>query len=271
VGLPLWIRSLLWADRALDRFGELQATAVEELALALVPPAQRQACNDAIYARADVFRPGGAQFECGLSHWEERLLAHPAVPREGRVLLGGAGGGRELDALQQRGHRVTAFEPCASLAESGRALAHSGSRMLEGNYADLIRALDGAGPLASVRHDAPFALVLLGFGSLTHVFDEAERIALFRALARIAPGAPVIASFLPRRGSIGPRRRAMRAALRALGAPSSAPDGAFFLTRSGFGVSLGPEEVRRLADAGGYAIAESEFAGDGFALLVPRG
>jgi hypothetical protein len=255
---------MLVADRWTSRALALQSAFRSELMWALVPPHQRSAVTEVIYNQQPGYHPGDAAFERGLFPWEERLLQHPEVPRQGRVLVGGAGGGREAAVLEARGFQVSGFDPNRQFVPCAQKVVRSG-RMLEGSYADLVRAVDGKGQLVPLLADAPFALVLLGWSSLSHLLSESERLSLFAALPRIAPGAPVIASFLPPM-PVGALRRRARALLARLGLPS-VPEGAMFIPNGGFVVGLGEEDLRILADAGGYRLGERE---DHFALFLPR-
>jgi hypothetical protein len=257
-----WLRALLAIDRGVRRGVIWYAAARDELAWALTSPRDRAAVTEAIYDRAVEYAPGGATFARGLTAWEEQLLAHPAIPRTGRVLLGGAGGGRELRALQERGYTVAAFEPSAKLAQAAPA------PVLRGRYQDLDAALRGEGPLAPLREARPFAFVLLGWRSLSHVLGEEERAALFATLAQLAPGAPVIASFVPRLQPRGRVQLAIRQALAVVG--GEPPAGAAFVPWAGFAVELDRDDLTRAAAAGGYRVAEFAVDPDGYALLSRR-
>ncbi len=43
----------------------------------------------------------------------------PPFPQQGRLLVGGAGGGREANVLAGRGYSVFAFDPAAELVRMG--------------------------------------------------------------------------------------------------------------------------------------------------------
>src|SRR5947209_9708343 len=122
MGLPRWIGAMLAADRMTSRVLDLQASLRNELMWALVPPSERAAVTEAIYEGEQGYHAGAPHFERGLFWWEARLLDWPSVPRGGRVLVGGAGGGRELAVLESRGYAVTGFEPCAALARAAQAV-----------------------------------------------------------------------------------------------------------------------------------------------------
>ena len=86
-----------------------------ELLLAGADAPTRDAVNALVFSAEDTYAPGGPTFTRGLFAWEREALAHPAFPRGGRLLLGGAGGGRELVALAAMGYTVDAFEPAGAL------------------------------------------------------------------------------------------------------------------------------------------------------------
>ncbi len=268
------MRALLAVDRFATRVHTLEATLRDEILWACIPPEQRDAMTSAIYARDRGYVAGGARFEARLFEWEARLLEHPRVPRRGRVLIGGAGGGRELRVMCERGYEVTAFEPCEDLQRAAHAVAasYAGARVLRGSYRDLDAAARGEGALASLSNDAPYALVIAGWRSLSHVIEEEERVAMFRSLARIAKGAPILASFLSHRGprAEGRAQRALRRTLARLGAPAVAPEGASFIPSAGFAVALAREDIERLAAACDRELAVCETEGEGVAFFVPR-
>jgi hypothetical protein len=270
--VPRWLRALLTVDRLVVRAHDLEAGLRDELAWACVPPSLREEVTASIYGADRGYGPGGGVFERGFFPWEARLLARADVPQRGRVLLGGAGGGREIAALREHGYQVTAFEPSGPLAVAAAAVAARlpGARVLEGAYADLGPAVRGEGRLASLRDDAPFALVLLGWRSLSHVLAEGARVALFVALTELAPQAPVIASYLPRRAvHVGRTRRVLRRALGALGAPTQAPPDAAFIPAAGFAVGLGADDMERYAHVSRRALVLCEVDGEGVALFGP--
>jgi len=125
----------------------------------------------------------------GLADWEASLVDdHLGGVR--RVVVTGAGGGREVLALLKRGFDAVGFEPNAHLAGAGRRFLET-----QGHPDRLHRAArdafpDGAGPCDAV---------IVGWGSYMLIPGRARRIA-FLASARTAlePGAPVVLSFFTR-------------------------------------------------------------------------
>jgi hypothetical protein len=267
---PRWVRALLAIDRLFARMTQVEAVLRDELLLAAVPADRRDDITRAIYGREHTYVTGGAIFDRGLFSWEETLLEHAAIPRTGRVLVGGAGGGREVQALCERGYSVVAFEPAEALARSCATVAARlpNARVLRGSYRDLDAAREGRGPLAEVHDRQGYAFVLLGWRSLSHVLQADARRDLFGALAEIAPRAPIIASF----ATIDPTTRSrmrVRAALATLRSSSPAAGTPFFLPWAGFAVALDRDALHAATAPAGYSVAIFHSAPEGFALLLP--
>lgn len=131
----------------------------------------------------------------GLQDWEaEAVRAH--FPAGGALLVGAAGGGREVVALARSGYRIDAFDCVAPLVAYGReALRRLGvSARLE--LAAPGRVPDGLGRYAGV---------IVGWGGYMHIPGGNARIAFLRQLRQhVDTGAPLLVSFFTRPG---PSRR----------------------------------------------------------------
>jgi hypothetical protein len=268
LGLARWI---LRIDRARGRAHRALGVARDEMLCALLDDRERAALTAEIYSQHQTFLPGGQTFRGGLFKWEEHALAHPLFPKQGRILIGGAGGGREMVALCERGYEVVAFEPSDLVSGAIESAARIGphARALRGSYADLIEAVErGSGPLGSIgslEHDA----VVLGWASFAFVTAQDERNALLRALRRVCPNGPVLMSFLPNKEqsrSLGERwRPRLRRALR-----TSAPPELRFLVGNGFVMLASAAQIEDLAARNGYRVASCEEGVEAWsALLVP--
>ena len=247
----------------------------DELLFAFVQPGQRDTLTFDAYARTRDYVEGGEAFSEGLFGWEMALLEDPHLPRSGRVLLGAAGGGRELRALIERGFEVFAFEPVTPLLYSAQKVARGKNAVvLRATYRDLVaKALGKAGPLDDLA--GSFDLCILGWGSLSHLTEPSDVVETFRALRTLSPSAPVIASFLLRstvtpntKGGARTLRRSLRRALEATGA-RPVPPGLNYDTASGFFYTFSREELRELCAQAVYG--DVRFVGHPFAhmLLVP--
>lgn len=233
-------------DRAVDR---AQAAVHGALGGALVE-ALSDAEQTALTARLYAVSGAGPR---GLFDWERAWFA--GLP-PGRLLVGGAGAGREVRALRALGHAVDALEPVPTLR--GALIEAGAAQVAVADYGALADAvLDRAtGPAATL--EGPYAAVLLGWGSLTHVLGTAERARLLRACHALCPAGPILASFwltgsphaqAPSRAArLG--RRLGRAAGRLRGHPP-APATRQFTRWAGFGACLTPAEVEALGLAVG--------------------
>jgi len=276
--LPRWIRALLVTDRAVHSTVRLAALVRSELLLAGTGPATRHAINARVFSAEDTYTPGGPAFAHGLFDWERAALEHPAFPATGHVLLGGAGGGRELLGFLNAGYTVDAFEPAPGLAEAlaGVAAAHPGARTFTAGYTDLVGAVERhRGPLAAVR-GTQYDAIVLGWASFTHLTDDHEARSLLDALRSLAPTAPVLLSYLgpDDDGRANGRVEALRGPLRRLLARATgnhAAEGEGFAPGVGFYRRFRPEQVEALVAETGYGCALHRTEPYPHALLVPRG
>src|SRR4051794_9728091 len=87
-----------------------------------------EAFNALAYESDKAYVPGTRKFRHHLFAWETAAIGRFFPPAPARLLIGGAGGGREAFALAERGYEVVAFEPAAGLA-AGMADTASSSRV----------------------------------------------------------------------------------------------------------------------------------------------
>ncbi len=266
--LPAWLRALLAVDRATLRLATLETIVRDELVFAAIPEHARAGIGETIYGAHAGYRPGGKIFDEGLFSWERRLFEHPAMPRRGRVLVGGAGAGREAHALLQRGWEVTAFEPCGLMVDALRTVVPDARRA---SYADLVRAAESReGPLSDL---GDYDVVLLGWSSLAHVVEERERLAILRATRAIAKEALVVASFVhvePTTDARERARRVVRACLRPLRPHAPPRPGEAFFPGGGFARTADVAELQRLTSGAGYEVLVRERRPCPHVLLRPR-
>jgi hypothetical protein len=205
--------------------------------------------------------------------WERGILSRAPFPQQGRILVGAAGAGREVHWLRAQGYDAVGFEP-SDLVDT--ANAHEGataSPIERGSYQDLVDAVEQRrGPLVSALSKEPFDGLLLGWGSVSHLSDPALLVALFKALRRHSPAAPVVASFLCSSGtSYRPDRiqRTLRRLYSALGAKGRPDDGLRYLAVHGFFRRITSEEIYALAAETGYDISVLSLQPYPHALFVP--
>ena len=275
--IPLWARALLAGFRQM-RAAEVAAHIIlSEIMLLRLPRSARDAVTALLYARHQAQLPGGSlAAHRGLLDWERDVLQMDAFPKSGRILVGGAGAGRELFGLRDAGYETFGFEPCEPLWRTGIGEIGTapGMTLALGSYDDFVAAVRGApSPLRALVASGPFDAIVLGVGSLSHVTDADDRLNVLLASRRLAPNAPVLLSFLrrvpephaARRESL---RRVLRRVLGKVG--SAAPhEGESFTYSQGFTYAFTRAEVEALANAAGYAMAHFAFTPYAHALLVP--
>ena len=236
------------------RLGDLLAG----LSLAVLPPEQRGHLSVSAYdARGRC--PGRDAFP-----WEAAWFAADLPPAPARVLVGGAGQGREAGWLAARGYDVVAFDPAPSLVR--RALAQVtrlGCRaFLRGSYEDLVEPGDAAARAFAdaIAFHAPYDAVVLGWGSFTHVGAGRQRLALLRRMHVLCPRGPVLASVWMRADEPPRvRSRAFQVGFRLgrLGRATEAPavePGDWVLGTTGYAHYFTAAEFAALADSAGYRV-----------------
>lgn len=269
-----WVRGFLWLDAAIQRAVNLQDSLRDELFLAWVPPDERTALTTMLYSREGSYMPGRGHVERGFFPAEEYAFrARPLKPGS-RILLGAAGTGRELVTLVERGFDVTAFDPCAPFAAAARSVAPEAD-VIDAAYADIVAAAENkSGPLAFLHEQPPIDGIMFGWGSLSHVLPHVERVRLFRALRKIAPNAPIYASFLFRPETTdftrGRARNALKRIFTTLGAPSTSEKGDHFSPYIGFFSALGRAEIDELAADSEYDVVHFDAGADAYAVFEPK-
>lgn len=144
--------------------------------------------GDAFYAQHERYADDDYNLS-GLWAWERSRLERDFAGRR-RLLLVGAGAGREVIALARSGHEVQAYECNLALVEEAN------------------RHLSAAGLASRVRFAPPdtcppaggaFDGLIVGWGAYMLIAGRARRVALLRAMRAQAPaGAPLLLSFFVR-------------------------------------------------------------------------
>lgn len=248
------IRATFFLDRAyrwLDRGRSLLVTAyaTDEVL---------QAYNDLTYGATSVYDAANPQFRQKLFNWEANLVKQVFPEPPGRVLVGGAGGGREAFQLASMGYEVTAFEPSAGLAQSMRdRAAQTGAAVeaLRGRYEDLpvLRRVESGAP-HDLRSGKAFNAAILGWTSYSHVRDTRDRVAALKAFAAVTDG-PVVASFFMTRPPAG-ERKAWKRRLSRIGRRK---DGDEFSGHIGFYHLSSREELEAEAAAAGLVVVDASY------------
>jgi hypothetical protein len=128
---------------------------------------------------------GKAWLDSGLFFWEE-LVVRRFFSAGCRVLVGAAGGGREVIALARMGFAVDAFE-CS------RPMVAKGQRALEER--SIAATLQWAPPCQAPPLTAVYGALIVGWNGYTYILPRQRRIDFMKSLRNhLKPNAPVLVS-----------------------------------------------------------------------------
>jgi SAM-dependent methyltransferase len=260
-----WLARALYTSLRADRLVQAGLKGRNELALLLGGEAFFSAYNDVAYAAAQSYSPSSPRFREWLFGWEQAAIERYFRAPPARLLVGGAGGGREAFALADMGYRVTAFEPTEELASAMAKATVERDRDIEvyvGSYESLWSGPDRSG---SSTHSPPslpaapelgqFDAIVLGWGSFTHVRQPHGRERVLQVCHQLlSPGGTVLASYFaaPSPTASAPSRlsKLQRRIRRARGVD---PNDHFY-PHAGVVHAFTPEEIRALASGAGLEV-----------------
>jgi hypothetical protein len=148
-----------------------------------------QAVDERYYNEHQLYH-GDAHNLSGLNSWEDDVLER-YFHQCRSILVGSAGGGREVIALQRRGFDADGFECHVGLVENANRLLASE----EGLRPTVVHAARDECPQLDRRYDG----VIVGWGGYMLIQTRSRRIEFLRALGRqLVPGAPLLVSFFYR-------------------------------------------------------------------------
>lgn len=206
----------------------------------------KHALSAALYDQAPWFE-GDALFD-----WERRWFDAQLPTAPARLLIGGAGSGREALSLVERGYDVDLFDPVPAMVERARRRLEArgwAGRAFVSDYERLHERLEAARDDEALKYDA----VLLGWGSFTHVLGPEHRRRTLLTLDGLCAHGPLLLSYWGR-GHVGAPGLARGIAYevgrwcgRMLGGEPHPEPGERYVTRIGFGVVLEQEELARHA------------------------
>jgi hypothetical protein len=181
-------------DRAYRKFDRLRSA----LVVSLASDRFFDEYNALTYSATDSYQPGSSAFRSGLFDWEEEAVARYFPSPPARVLVGGAGGGREPFALVEKGYSVVAFDPAEPLVRGMAAAAPGNGRLRAycGSYASmpLLRGADDRESLDLTGE--PFDAAIVGWSSFSHLRSDRERVETLRAFGAVTNG-PILVSYFP--------------------------------------------------------------------------
>lgn len=156
--------------------------------LGLMRREELAAVDESFYAEWDRYRSDEHNTR-GLFAWEEEAV-RAWFPPSGRLLVTGAGGGREVHALSGRGYEVDGYDCNPALVASAGALLGRHACRATVRHLPPDRAPPSGGP-----YDGAIA----GWSSYMLVPGSARRVAFLRELRPLLrDGAPVLLSFFTR-------------------------------------------------------------------------
>ena len=246
-------------ERVYARLNALRSFAV----LAFASERTLDGFNTATYAAAERYDPNSDAFISSLYPWEEAAIERHFPRPPARILVGGAGAGREPLALAELGYAVVAFEPVARLAEAmAKRAATAGAPVTSyrGGYRQLPR-LEPVGGSGNQTLTPGFDGAVIGWGSISHLFTDRDRVRALESMAALTSG-PILVSFIATR----PEGPLQASRLRK-----------WLLNRHGrhvadrFSISMGfhhpvnEEEVRQLAATANLEVVALEFSSSALA------
>ena len=196
----LLTRAFFTSSRALD--GTLRATrgAFDGVWLGLLGTRQIAIIDEAYFQRQRMYLSEEYNRR-GLWEWEQQAI-DTFFADTAKVAVTGAGAGREVLALLERGHDAVGFECNEKLAEFGNDLS-----IASGHGLRIHPSGRDVWPKPAVGFDG----AVVGWGSYMHIAGRGCRVAfLADARAALPDGAPILLSFFARRGTSVRFRTAVR-------------------------------------------------------------
>jgi hypothetical protein len=249
---------LILSTRFIDELYRLIDRARSALVLALASDAVLARFNCLAYGGRETCQPGSPAYLRHLFPWEKNVVATYFPPPPARVLIGGAGGGREILALAEMGYEVVAFEPSAALtgAMAEKFTKELNARVYRASYEDMPRLFSARPdePCGSLEAEPDFDAAILGWGSYSHLRTEEQRIRTLSSFARHVRG-PILVSFFAS-VKITPRRTWTERVRRTL----KIRPGESFSVYMGFTHEVSASELRATADRSGLLIVHLDEA-----------
>ena len=219
------------------------------------------------YARVSKLYRQPAYNRQGLYAWEAKAVQAYFPDPPARILVPGAGGGREVLALLERGYTVVALEPDRHCCQHLRVAAagRGDVQIFQADHQSLTEA-----PIWNDGSLVPFDAVMVGWGSLSHVVKAEDLRVFIATLARLCPHGPLLVSFLvntPPMGLTDRRKRFRRLAARGFGRRAS-DEPLRFDSRFGLVRVFDRIDLEALAGACGRSLALYHGLPQGHALLV---
>ena len=152
--------------------------------MGLLPESVYDAISEQSYGDGESYT-NEKHIDSGFHFWEELAIRKYFAPG-GRVLVGSAGGGRELIALSRAGFEPTGFECSLAMVEAGkRALAER----------NIAATLNWAPPSVALKTGNIYDGVIVGWNGYCYISPRARRIRFLKDLReQMKPNAPILVS-----------------------------------------------------------------------------
>ena len=187
---PVVARTYLASRRALRRLFVVLQASFDGLWLGSLSRRTLHLVDDQYYKGERQYTDEGYN-RGGLWQWEKAVVDEFFTGQR-KVVVYGAGGGRELLALARLGHDVDGFECNPRLVEFGNRFLAA-----EGRPERIALAPRDAWPATSGTYDG----VIVGWGSYMLIQGRPQRVAFLRhAHSHMRPGSPILLSFFARSG-----------------------------------------------------------------------
>lgn len=184
----LRVKAFVIADRWVDRIARVVQTVHEGFWLGSLNADELNAVTARHFDQSQ-FYASGEHNQSGLFEWEKNSLNQYFPPRC-RVLVAGAGGGREVVALRQAGFDAEGFECSLPLVQASQKVFE---KIGESNH--VVHCAADRVPDGTPTYDA----LLIGWTAYTHIPTKERRSLFLKALRqRVYPGAPLVISFFAR-------------------------------------------------------------------------
>jgi hypothetical protein len=212
----------------------------------------------------------------GLYPFEARAIEAYFPKPPAKILLPGAGAGREAFALRSAGYEVDAFDASPALVDAACARGGAGAVRLS----ELERWID-----EGTENGQPFDAIFTGWALWTHLVHRKDRLAALAGFRRVCPKGPVLLSFWRRekvfdleetgidKGASSRLQRLLQRARTLVKRDIEAEGEEGTVWRGGMFAHLVSEhEIVEECDGAGYRVAHYERDGSRFpnAVLIPR-
>lgn len=188
VGTNVVVRLYFWSRHLVARAVMSVHACFDGIWLGLLSADELRAIDEAYYNQEDMY-VGEEYNRRGLWAWERESLEQFFAGRK-RLLVAGAGGGREVLALRELGYDAIGFECNARLVDFANNLLSA-----QGVGGEVLPAARDEVPLGLGRYDG----IIVGWGAYMLIMGREARIDFLRSLRQyVSDDGPILMSFFTR-------------------------------------------------------------------------